>query len=176
MVILGLLSTEPMSGYELKAAIDRTVGHFWSESYGQIYPTLKRLLEQGLLSCEDAPTGERRRQVYQATEAGRAALATWLVEPPQAQAMRNELLLKIFFGHYAPPGALQAHLGQCLAASRRGAVMAAGIAAQLQAEESDTEDLRYWLLTLDLGRRVAQARAEWAEHALQMLSEARHDD
>jgi len=37
-VLLGVLAIEPMSGYDLGLTIRQSVGHFWNESYGQIYP------------------------------------------------------------------------------------------------------------------------------------------
>ena len=175
LVILGLLCTEPMSGYELKGAIERTVGHFWSESYGQIYPALKRLEEQGLVTSQDASQGGRKRKVYTITDGGRERLAGWLAEPPQASPMRNELLLKVFFGQSAPDGALQAHLAGTIAAARRSEGMMQAIIAQLEAEEAGADELCFWLLTLDLGRRVAKARAEWAQDALSQLSGGSHD-
>src|SRR2546422_4002758 len=51
--ILGVLSRRPMSGYDVKKLIERSIAHFWSESYGQIYPILNRLAAEGL--------AERRR-------------------------------------------------------------------------------------------------------------------
>ena len=47
LAVLGALSTGPMSGYELRAAISEVLGHFWHESYGQIYPCLAALEEAG---------------------------------------------------------------------------------------------------------------------------------
>ncbi|MGH9601902.1 MAG: PadR family transcriptional regulator, partial [Terriglobales bacterium] len=41
--LLGLLSLGPQSGYDLKKRMEQSIAHFWSESYGQIYPTLRRL-------------------------------------------------------------------------------------------------------------------------------------
>jgi DNA-binding PadR family transcriptional regulator len=38
--VLGALSVMPMTGYALREAIRDVLGHFWSESFGQIYPTL----------------------------------------------------------------------------------------------------------------------------------------
>src|SRR2546429_5742806 len=52
--ILGVLSRRPMSGYDVKKLIERSIAHFWSESYGQIYPILNRLAAEGL--------AERRRE------------------------------------------------------------------------------------------------------------------
>ena len=70
-VILGLLSLGPRSGYEIKAAVDRSTRFFWAASYGQIYPELRRLEGEGLVEGEDAPNGGRARRVYRLTSAGR---------------------------------------------------------------------------------------------------------
>ncbi len=48
-VILGMVSREPRSGYEIKAVVDNTTRFFWAASYGQIYPELKRLSAAGLI-------------------------------------------------------------------------------------------------------------------------------
>ena len=40
--VLGMLATGPKSGYDIKQTIETSIGHFWNESYGQIYPILKR--------------------------------------------------------------------------------------------------------------------------------------
>ncbi len=42
--VLGMLSIGPMSGYDIKKLIGETVGHVWSESYGQVYPALRELV------------------------------------------------------------------------------------------------------------------------------------
>ncbi len=43
-VILGMVSGEPRSGYEIKALVDNTTRFFWAASYGQIYPELRTTL------------------------------------------------------------------------------------------------------------------------------------
>ena len=43
--VLGALTIAPMSGYDLRAFFDQSVRFFWNESYGQIYPELRRLRE-----------------------------------------------------------------------------------------------------------------------------------
>src|ERR1035437_1832251 len=45
--VLGALSVAPMTGYALREAIRDVLGHFWSESFGQIYPTLTALERNG---------------------------------------------------------------------------------------------------------------------------------
>ena len=102
-VILGMVSREPRSGYEIKAIVDNTTRFFWAASYGQIYPELKRLADAGLLEGVDAPRGERKRTVYAITAGGEAALEDWLSRPPETAEMREEGLLKLFFSGVLPP-------------------------------------------------------------------------
>ncbi len=42
-VLLGLLSHEPMTGYEMKKRLDTSLRFFWGGSFGSIYPTLNQL-------------------------------------------------------------------------------------------------------------------------------------
>jgi PadR family transcriptional regulator AphA len=102
-VILGMVSRQPRSGYEIKSAVDSTTRFFWAASYGQIYPELKRLSEAGLIEGADAPTGGRRRTVYEITAEGEEELRAWLRQPPQTYEMREEGLLKLFFAAVLPP-------------------------------------------------------------------------
>ena len=96
-VILGMVSREPRSGYEIKALVDKTTRFFWAASYGQIYPELKRLSEAGLIEGSDASQGDRKRTVFAITADGEAELKDWLRKPPQTAEMREEGLLKLFF-------------------------------------------------------------------------------
>jgi DNA-binding PadR family transcriptional regulator len=101
-VILGMVSREPRSGYEIKAIVDQTTRFFWAASYGQIYPELKRLSEAGLVNGIDSPTGGRKRTVYEITADGEAELKAWLRQPPRTFEMRDEGLLKLFFAGALP--------------------------------------------------------------------------
>ena len=101
-VILGMVSKEPRSGYEIKGVVDNTTRFFWTASYGQIYPELKRLSEAGLIVGVDAPTGGRRRTVYEITAEGEEVLKAWLRQAPETYEMRDEGLLKLFFADLLP--------------------------------------------------------------------------
>jgi DNA-binding PadR family transcriptional regulator len=101
-VILGMIRSQPRSGYEIKAAVDGTTRFFWAASYGQIYPELKRLSEAGLVVGIDSPTGGRRRTVYEITADGEEELKAWLRQPPRTFEMREEGLLKLFFANALP--------------------------------------------------------------------------
>ena len=96
-VILGLVALKPRSGYEIKRGVDRSIRHFWAASYGQIYPELKRLQEEGWIAGEDDPRGGRSRRVYRITPAGTAALRGWLAGRETRIELRDESLLRLFF-------------------------------------------------------------------------------
>ena len=100
--LLGLLRLRPMSGYDLKRAVDRTIRHFWAASYGQIYPELKRLEEAGWIAGKDADRGGRSRRVYRMTARGRRALNDWLHGRETRIELRDESLLRLFFADALP--------------------------------------------------------------------------
>ncbi len=66
--VLGALSVEPMTGYALREAIRDVLGHFWSESFGQIYPTLAALQSEGLI--RRAGSGQRGSSTFTITPSG----------------------------------------------------------------------------------------------------------
>ena len=101
-VVLGMLSLGPRSGYDIKSAVDRSTRYFWAASYGQIYPELRRLEQDGLIEGEDAPSGGRSRRVYRLTKAGRDALKTWLFGSTVTIELRDESLLRLFFADALP--------------------------------------------------------------------------
>lgn len=102
--LLGLLARGPKSGYDLKRAMERPVGYFWSASHGQIYPELGRLEGAGLVSHELVEQSRRPdKKVYEATPAGIEALRGWATAPTSPRAARDELVLKAFSVWLADP-------------------------------------------------------------------------
>jgi DNA-binding PadR family transcriptional regulator len=169
-VALGFLTWRPMSGYDVKKIVEQSVSNFWSESFGQIYPTLRALVREGLAST--VPTdvkGLRRRQVYAITEKGRAALRQWLEDPITPGPLRNELLLKLFFARQAGGEVAKKHVegfkARMIALSRHYEA----IGEQLSRERADEPDLEYWQLTLEYGRLEADAHLAWCDKAIAAL-------
>ncbi|RKG91116.1 PadR family transcriptional regulator [Corallococcus terminator] len=169
--ILGMLCREPMSGYDLRSAIERSVGHFWQESYGNLYPTLKQMAQEHLveLEPEEPSRGGRVRKAYRVTEAGRTALAQWLRRPVLPHVERNELLLKLFFGAQVGPT-------DSLAQVERSRSEAEGLLAALRLIDENVRHSRgddperpYWHLSIRAGLLGLEAHLRWCDEAREAL-------
>jgi len=95
--LLALLAKEPAHGYELKLALEQTFGEAYpSPNIGQIYVTLKRLEQDGLVRSEDVEQTTRpNKRVYELTPAGRETLRAWVDEPSDGPRIRDEFFTKL---------------------------------------------------------------------------------
>ena len=95
-MVLAMIRDGYDTGYSIKQFIERAASFFWSVSYGQIYPELRRLEGAGLIKGRDVMERGRRRREYSLSAAGRAELERWLSDPAEpAMWMRNEGLLRL---------------------------------------------------------------------------------
>jgi DNA-binding PadR family transcriptional regulator len=107
-VLLGLLQTEPRTGYDLARAMESELQPAWSAGVSQIYPALARLRRNGWVLLRTL--GPRRgppRLLYRVTAAGRRELARWLMlmaTAPEPPARRHDpLLARVAFLDALPP-------------------------------------------------------------------------
>jgi DNA-binding PadR family transcriptional regulator len=162
-VILGLLKFSPRTGYDVKRVTDFSTRFFWRASYGQIYPELRALTDAGLVTVREDPRGRRPRRVYELTPSGERALRDWLLERDDLYEVRDEGLLRLFFGELVSDEELLA-----LVRRRREWFEAAGahfrsIAVELgDVEGPSGEVLRYGIELMDW------SAAWWAELELRV--------
>lgn len=163
-VVLGLLAFRPRSGYDIKTVVDRSTRFFWAASYGQIYPELKRLEEEGLVEGEDRPNGGRSRRVYTLTKAGHEALLEWMRSEITTIELRDESLLRLFLADTVPPeGGLQLLEGR-----KRGHEAYLEILHEIQALPGGP-DPTYVDLVLRWGIDFNEWGARWCQEQLERL-------
>lgn len=93
--ILGLLTEQPLHGYEVKQRFESMLGGTWEVNIGQVYSTLQRLDRDGLVATI-GERGDRGKQAYELTASGRRALDEWLVQPEaEPQELRQDLFVKL---------------------------------------------------------------------------------
>jgi DNA-binding PadR family transcriptional regulator len=153
------------SGYDIKKAIATTTSNFWSESYGNIYPTLQRLLAEGAI-CEEndpAPASKRQRQLYSITAKGNKALKDWLRQPVAPRLEDNEFLLRLFFGAMVSPKdsrtLVSDHRNYHVSLLKKFEDIEASIAGGPNTPKQRT----YALATLEYGRAVSRALVAWSD-------------
>jgi PadR family transcriptional regulator, regulatory protein AphA len=93
--ILGLLSIQPWTAYELVAQAKRSLHWFWPRSEAHLYAEVKRLVERGHAEAEVVDGRRRQRTRYTITPQGRAALDDWLGTEPAGPSLEVEALLRI---------------------------------------------------------------------------------
>lgn len=102
-LILGLLTERAMSGYDIKKHVHKVLSAVTSASYGTLYPTLHKLLEEGLVEVQEVPQQSRpSKKLYRITDRGSEELQAWLRQPPIADQVRREFLLKLYLADSLP--------------------------------------------------------------------------
>jgi DNA-binding PadR family transcriptional regulator len=159
--LLGLLSTQPMTGYELTAAFDQSLANVWSARHSQIYPELAKLQAAGLIEqVEAGPRGSKR---YAATAAGQAEVRRWLEGRAPGDALRSERLLRVFFLWMLPPDEAAAYLRDEAARHHEQHERYAGIAEEIPLDRHPAE--RWARIAVEAGIRYERAMEEWAASA-----------
>lgn len=149
--------------------MERSTANFWSESFGQIYPALKVMVAEGLVTVDEDRGGVRAKKIYKLTAAGERRLRRWLGVEARPQVNRNELLLKVFFGDRAERGAIAA---QVVAERDRQAVNLERYEAALlrmETEHTMHPAMPYWRMTVRYGITEAKALMGWCDETFAEL-------
>lgn len=169
-VILGLLSESPLTGYEIKKIIDTRFRFFWSESYGQLYPTLKSLKARGLIEESDEETEKKRsRKIYRIRQQGLDALLDWLGQPVVQESVRLEILLKLYFSHLVDAETMIRHLRIFQQAHERDLQILNLFAQELRSLSDQDPNHPYVLRVIDFGQKVNEAYLDWSRETIQFL-------
>lgn len=168
--ILGALAVQPMSGYEIRRFVAETVGHFWGESYGQLYPTLTRLAEEGLAVLVREEPGKK---TYAITGAGEQELRAWAAGPVEQRPPRNELLLRLFFGRHVPTPRLIELVSEARARQAR-ALQWYREAQEAPEEDRAHPDFPYWSMTLRFGLVMGEQYLSWCDETIEQLRNLQH--
>jgi len=170
LAVLGLLSVNPMSGYDMKKKIDKSLSFFWNENYGHLYPVLNAL-ETGGLIAKTVTKGEGRpdRNVYEITEAGKEELRQWFPKPNDPVRFRSELLLKIFFGAHADRETLISMVEQERRQHENLLFAYDEIEKHIHDEDYRQEDRAFWHMALQNGRSYSRSQIAWCEETLGSL-------
>ncbi|MBV9205284.1 MAG: PadR family transcriptional regulator [Actinobacteria bacterium] len=173
-ILLGRICLAPSSGYDLKRIFAVTPMGVYQPSSGALYPALRRLELKGLVQAQApadrAGQSARHRRVYEPTQTGRAAHASWLRTPVDPATVSRDLGLHlmrfVMMEHLLPRDEVLGFLQDLTDAL-------AAFTAELE-HYTATADLsgRHPRLALDHGISVHRASLHWAQRTIAELAAA----
>ena len=170
MVILGLLSHDDLTGYDIKKQIDGSIRFFWKGSFGSIYPALAELEKQGSVRrLKSNDGGGREKIIYSITSQGKEILKAWVRDEKASNDLKYETLMKLFFGGVESKETSLKNIEdfeeQIKADLKVLQVYKANIEKAL-----DEEDHVYFYLTILFGIETYEAYLEWCNKARKVLA------
>ena len=99
--ILGLLNRKTMTGYDIGKEFNLQLVEFWNANHSQIYPELKKLLDEKLLVYDIEISGDiLEKKVYTITEKGRNEFLEWLnKDEPMEPTPKSIFRLRMYFSN-----------------------------------------------------------------------------
>ncbi|MCL2337043.1 MAG: PadR family transcriptional regulator [Firmicutes bacterium] len=175
--LLGLLTYQDSSGYDLTKMFADSLNNFWHAQSSQIYRELNRMEEKGWVTSRNVvQEGRPNKRIYSITGAGRNELDKWLADTkPPAENLHLPLLMRVFFGADSPAATL-ALLKECrahckIALEANYSDIRKNIDAYATLFQNGPDKSKYWLMTLDFGIAQIKTTLEWAERCIAQMEE-----
>lgn len=104
LAILGILSCQPSTGYDLKKIIEESTVMYWSGNNNQIYKSLVQLLEEGLVTNEvQHQESSPSKKIYTITDKGEAELKSWALTSPELPELKKSFLTQLAWADLLSP-------------------------------------------------------------------------
>ncbi len=169
--VLGLLNRQSMTGYEITKELDSALSEFWSAKHSQIYPELKSLDHDGLVTFDTEISGNQlERKRYSITPVGKKAFLAWERSNLELKPTpKDEFRLQLFFSDCLSTGEQRAMVENHLEQRReRLAHLQDNRGAFAPQGELDDTQFSDYLVLLGAIRRE-EAACAWLEECLQMM-------
>lgn len=186
--LLALLTARPLTAYDISKQFRSSVGYVWYAPDSQIYPALRQMEADGLVTATELPLhggGGRVKRVYQVTEEGIRRFRDWINSPVPHQPERDVHHLRAAYLEWADPEQarrqMQEHArfyteqaGQWSAV--RDALVSRShptLVARLQQAPADQHDriVAFRVFAYEGLIQRARCEIEWAERGLALLDQ-----
>jgi PadR family transcriptional regulator AphA len=173
-VLLGMICTQPSTGYDLKRQFATTAMGVYQPSSGALYPALDRLERRGLLGSELPPPAEsgRPRRLYHLTEDGRQAHLGWLREPVLPDSVAQDLGLHLLRFVMMADVLPEDEVIEFLAGLRNSLSVFVASLEQSATASVDAGGNPYAGLAVEHGLAVYRASLAWTDQAIARLASA----
>ena len=171
--VLGMLSFESKSGYDIKKEIEEGFSIFWSESFGQIYKVLKQLVSEKLIEKKHIrQKGRPSKDLYSITETGIKELKNYLAKPPEKLVVRDEMILKLIFGFHVPrKNTIKLLEHELHRLNKRIENIECRADKKLEESPLDEHTKMNVALTIKRGKELVKTKIRWCKDAIKLFSE-----
>lgn len=175
--ILGLLTYESMSGYEIMKIFNDSLSFFWNAQTSQIYRELNSIEEEGWVTCELVQQDDKpNKKIFTITKSGMDELVKWLDghDPSKIMNYRDDMTLRVFFSGNSSRVELVKELIHYYNLNKKffNGLKKVESETDLRAEHfKKYEDKIYWTMAIKRGQIKAQANMKWVKDCLDLLEE-----
>jgi PadR family transcriptional regulator AphA len=176
LCLLGMLSHQNMTGYDLKKLADKTIAKFREAQTSQVYRELNYMEDIGwLTSIIEIQTEKPNKRIYSITDAGKQVFLDWIRESPLDEDKVNVsiFLMKTFFANERSLAENQVIFSQF----RQACV---DRLTNIEDSFQDLVDLRktfpehnpyafYWDFTVDFEKAFYKMSIEWADKCIKQI-------
>jgi DNA-binding PadR family transcriptional regulator len=159
-----------MTGYIMKKRVTESLAHFWKTSYGQIYPTMNKFVEDDLVTVEivaneKGPTSK----LYTITEKGILELMEWLIIDVDDFNAKDETQLKFYFSGLLPIDDVIKKAERSLAYNQRILDNYNNTSTKMEETKRPTRNQLNTYLAVRKGIFLNEARVKWAQECINTL-------
>jgi PadR family transcriptional regulator AphA len=170
--VLGLLTQRPMSGYDIKCFLKRLHWLIGSPGGGSLYPILRELRQEDLVTMEIVPGLDRPpRKIYTISRAGHRALQAWIEQPIADNAPLRAFVMRLLLADSHSPAGLNAYLRQRRTQVANHQAALVGNPGTPGAGPNLGQELAF-----DYGRALATAELAWLDTTLDRLQDQPHPE
>lgn len=167
-ILIGMVLDEELTGYDIKKDIEYGIGNFYKVSYGNLYPTLKKLTEKGVLTMRHNAQGGREKIYYLATEQGKEDFLKWLSSPLDSKSSLDNLMVKVFFYDALDADVCRERLRECELYLQQALMTLKN--AEREISELDDDKYYYSKSTMYFGIRSIMVSIDWVKHIMDRKS------
>lgn len=167
--ILGLVKSQPLTGYDITKSFNDSLSKFWDARHSQIYPELKRLVDEGMLEFKVTIQGERlEKKLYTITERGKEEFANWLgTDEELAATPKDAFRMRLYFGeNLTKPELVDLYKGQLEKLKQRISTLEKRIEEIGRVPALKTDDFPEYLLIMG-GIYRDRASIEWLKFCIE---------
>ena len=176
--LLGLISYQPSTGYDLKNKFQKSIHFFWNAALPHIYRSLNQMEREGWITSKiEQQSGKPNRKVYRITAEGKKELVNWLNEPPPEPEFRHSMLVKVFFGKQLSRERFSEYVRNWrehnVSLLKQYETEIMPVIKRQSGKATYAEDADYWELSLDYGICHSRMVIDWCDRTLKKIETAK---